>query len=131
VLLLDGVLLAAADWEKAEAAHKPDFLAHRGSRLAEAQTLAARGGDWEREIAAARAYLAACQAREAAEREEKEAALAREQARLAEIAAAQTRTAHLQRRAPWTPAAVAVLVGLGLRTRVWQYPANLARQAPP
>ena len=128
LLLLDGVLLAAADWEKAEAEHKGDFLAHRGSRLAEAQALAARGADWEREIAPARAYLAACQAREAAEREEKEAALAREQARLAEIAAAQTRTAHLQRRARWTLAAIAVLVALGLGTGVWQYRINLARQ---
>src|SRR5215468_629337 len=129
LLLLDGVLLAAVDWEKAEAEHKPDFLAHRGSRLAEAQALAARGPDWEREIAPARAYLAACQAREAAEREEKEAALAREQARLAEIAAAQTRTAHLQRRARWTLAAMAVVVVLGLGTGVWQYRTNLARQA--
>jgi WD40 repeat protein len=129
LLLLDGVLLAAADWEKAEAEHKPDFLAHRGSRLAEAQALAARGGDWEREIAPARAYLAACQAREAAEREEKEAALAREQARLAEIAAAQTRTAHLQRRARWTLAAMAVVVVLGLGAGVWQYRINLTRQA--
>jgi len=129
LLLLDAVLLAGADWEKAETAHKPDFLAHRGSRLAEAQALAARGPNWEREIAPARAYLAACQAREAAEREEKEAALAREQARLAEIAAAQTRTAHLQRRARWTLAAMAVLVVLGLGAGVWQYRTNLARQA--
>jgi len=129
LLLLDGVLLAAADWEKAEAQHKLDFLAHRGSRLAEAQALAARGADWEREIAPARAYLAACQAREAAEREEKEAALAREQTRLAEIAAAQTRTAHLQRRARWALAAIAVVVALGLGAGVWQYRINLMRQA--
>ena len=129
LLLLDGVLLAATDWDKAEAQHKPDFLNHRGSRLAEALALAARGPDWEREIAPARAYLAACQAREAAEREEKEAALAREQARLAEIAAAQTRTAHLQRRARWALAAIAVVVALGLGAGVWQYRTNLTRQA--
>ena len=36
LLLLDGVLSAAADWDKANAARKPDFLAHRGSRLADA-----------------------------------------------------------------------------------------------
>src|SRR5215470_8397272 len=129
LLLLDGVLLAAVDWEKAEAEHKDDFLAHRGSRLAEAQALSMRGADWEREIAPARAYLAACQARDAAEREEREAALAREQARLAEIAAAQTRTAHLQRRARWTLAAMAVAVVLGLGVGVWQYQINLTRQA--
>ena len=43
LLLLDGVLIAATDWEKADAARKPDFLAHRGSRLADAQALASRG----------------------------------------------------------------------------------------
>src|SRR5262249_49082977 len=46
LLMLDGVLMAANDWEKADAAHKPDFLAHRGSRLADGQALAARGPDW-------------------------------------------------------------------------------------
>ena len=89
LLLLDGVLVAAADWDKAEAARKPDFLAHRGSRLSDAQALASRGPDWAREIAPAGAYLAACAQREVDEREEKEAALAREQKRLAQIAAAQ------------------------------------------
>ena len=78
LLLLDGVLSAGGDWDKAEAARKPDFLAHRGSRLSDAQALASRGSDWEREIAPALAYLAACSARETAEREAKEAALARE-----------------------------------------------------
>ena len=72
LLLLDGALSAAADWEKAEPVHKPDFLAHRGSRLADAQALVLRGPDWEREIAPARAYLAACEKRETAERDEKE-----------------------------------------------------------
>jgi hypothetical protein len=98
LLLLDGVVSAAADWDKAEATRKPDFLAHRGSRLADAQALAARGPDWARAIAPARSYLAACQAREVAEREEKEATLTREAMRLAEIAEAQARTAELQRR---------------------------------
>ena len=73
------IRLAAADWDKIEAARKTDFLAHRGSRLLDALALASRGDDWEREIAPARAYLAACQAREVAEREEKEVALRREQ----------------------------------------------------
>ena len=64
------------------------------------------------------AYLAACQAREAAEHEEKEATLAREQARLEEVAASQRRTAGLQRRATWTLAAMVVAVVAGLGT-VW------------
>jgi hypothetical protein len=116
LLQLDGVLMAASDWDKAEPARKPDFLAHRGSRLSDAQALASRGADWSREIAPARAYLTACAQREIAEREEKEAALAREQQRLAEIAAAQVRTARLQRITRWAFAAVGavILVGAGI-----------------
>ena len=129
LLLLDGVLSAAADWDKAEAVRKPDFLAHRGSRLADAQALATRGADWERTIAPARSYLAACHAREAAEREEKEAALARERQRLAEIAAAQKRTARLQRRARWTLAALSMLVVFGLGVGFWLIRTNLATKA--
>src|SRR5262249_51208988 len=110
LLLLDGVLVAAADWEKAEAARKLDFLAHRGSRLSDAQASAPRGPDWGREIAPASAYLAACAQRETAEREEKEAALAREQERLAEIAAGQARTARLQRVARWAFAGVGAVI---------------------
>ena len=72
LLLLDGVLSAAADWDKAAEARKPDFLAHRGSRLADAQALAARGADWGNALAPAQAYLAACHAREVAEQAERE-----------------------------------------------------------
>jgi WD40 repeat protein len=95
LLLLDGVLIAAADWNKAEESLKPDFLVHRGSRLSDAQALASRGLDWAREIAPARAYLTACAEREIEERKEKEAALAR--------------TARRQRLAGW-----AVAAGLGV-----------------
>ena len=110
MLLLDGVLVAAVDWDKAEAERKPDFLAHRGSRLSDAQALASRGADWAREVAPAQAYLTACTQRESAEREEKEAALAREQERLAEIAAGQARTARLQRITRWAFAAVGAVI---------------------
>src|SRR5262249_50264144 len=110
LLLLDGVLTAAVDWEKAEAARKPDFLAHRGSRLSDAQALASRGADWGREIAPASAYPAPSAQRETAEREEKEAVLAREQERLAEIAAGQARTARLQRATRWAFAAAAAVL---------------------
>jgi hypothetical protein len=110
LLLLDGVLIAVSDWDKAEGARKPDFLAHRGSRLIDAQALASRGPEWTREIAPASAYVAACSQREIAEREEKEAALAREQERLAEIAAGQARTARLQRITRWAFAAVAAVL---------------------
>jgi WD40 repeat protein len=96
LLLLDGVLSAAADWDKAEEARKPDYLAHRGSRLSDAQALPGRGPDWQREIAPAHAYLAACAAREEAERQAKEAALIRERRNL--------------RRARWALAAIFLLV---------------------
>ena len=120
LLLLDGVQLAAADWSKADAARKTDFLVHRGSRLADALALPARGPDWGRELGPAQDYLAACQKREAAERAEKEAALAREQQRLAEIAEAQTRTARLQRRARYALVGLACVVVLGLAVGIWQ-----------
>jgi WD40 repeat protein len=136
LLLLDGVLSSAADWEKAEAARKPDYLAHRGSRLSDAQALSSRGPDWERPIAPARPYLAACQAREIAERDEKEAALARERARLEEVAvtqermtAAQARTALVQRKARWTLLAASVAVVVGLAVAFWQQHANTLLRA--
>src|SRR5208337_4585462 len=72
LLLLDGVLSTAADWDKAEPELKPDFLVHRGSRLSDAQALVTRGADWAREVAPARPYIAACTAREKAERAERE-----------------------------------------------------------
>jgi hypothetical protein len=131
LLLLDGVLSSAGDWEKAATARKPDYLAHRGSRLSDAQALSSRGIDWERPIAPARSYLAACQAREIAERDEREAALAREQARLAEVAATQermtavqARTAYVQRKAKWTLVAASVAVIVGLAVGFWERHAN-------
>jgi WD40 repeat protein len=136
LLLLDGVLSSAADWEKAEAARKPDYLAHRGSRLSDAQALWSRGPDWERPIAPARTYLAACQAQEIAERDEKEAALAREHARLAEVAATQVRmaavqarTARVQRKAKWALVAASVAVVVGLAVGIWQRHANTLLRA--
>src|SRR5262249_43315509 len=71
LLLLDSVLLAAADCAKAEDLRKPHLLVHRGSRMIDAQTLARRGASWSREIAPVQTYLAACQERENAERRSK------------------------------------------------------------
>ncbi|MCP4314784.1 MAG: SUMF1/EgtB/PvdO family nonheme iron enzyme [Hyphomicrobiales bacterium] len=68
LLLLDSVLIAATEWAKAEDTRKPDFIVHRGSRLANAQRLVARDARWTREIAPAQAYLAACEGREKQER---------------------------------------------------------------
>jgi formylglycine-generating enzyme required for sulfatase activity len=68
LLLLDGVLLAAADWAKADGPRRLDFLVHRGSRLVDAQALGLRGVNWAREIASAQPYLEACHAREDVEK---------------------------------------------------------------
>ena len=71
LLLLDSVRLAAAEWGEADEARKPDFLAHRGTRLDDAQALERRGPNWAQEIAPTQAYLAACQDRETRERRSK------------------------------------------------------------
>jgi Novel STAND NTPase 1/TIR domain len=120
LLLLDGVLMAASDWDKAEAARKPDFLAHRGSRLSDAQALVSRGPDWAREIVPASPYLAACAQREIEERKEREDALAREKERLA-------RTARLQRITRWAVAVVAAVI-LIAGAAVWWLQRDKARQ---
>src|SRR5262249_46239297 len=114
---------------RAGSARKQDFLAHRGSRLSDAQALSLRGLDWSREIAPAQAYLTACMKRESDEREEKEAALTREKERLAENAAAQRRTAQLQIRWRRTLIASTVAVVLFAAFGVWQYSTNLKRQS--
>jgi hypothetical protein len=71
LLPLDTVRLAAAEWAEAEDARKSDFLAHRGTRLAQAQALRLRGPNWAQEIAPAQPYLTACQGREANEKRSK------------------------------------------------------------
>ena len=128
--MLDGVLIAANDWEKADAERKPDFLAHRGSRLADAQALAARGPDWARENAPAQAYLAACQEREKAEQGRRRRALAREQARLAEDHCGAGADRAPQRQARWTLPTLAAAVTAALGVGVWQYLGNMERARP-
>jgi WD40 repeat protein len=122
LLLLDGVLSAAADWDKAEAARRSDFLTHRGSRLADARALTARGPDWQRESAPAQFYLAACVARENEEREIKETALRREQAQVA-------RARKLQKRTGWALTAVFVAVIAALVAAFWQSHQTSKREA--
>ena len=55
-------------------------------------------------------FIALSSAREKAERKEREEALARDEARVAQIKAGQERTARLQRKARWTLAATALAV---------------------
>ena len=132
--LIEGVDRAAGEW--ARSGQLDAWLDHRVERLEAAERLAARQDFRERIGSNGIAYLTACRAREEAEREDKEAALAREQTRLAEIAAAQekiaaeqARTARVQRTARWTLAAAGAAVLAGIVFGVWQHETNLDQKA--
>jgi hypothetical protein len=115
---LEAVKRAARDW--AANARAADWLNHSGGRLEDAERVATRS-DLAADLSTdARDYLRECRAREEAARREREEVLAREEARLAEIAAAQARTAHLQRRARWALATVGVVVAFGIGAVLWQ-----------
>ena len=86
---LEGVERAASDW--ARNGRLDAWLDHRAERLAAADKLMPRADFRKRLGEDGIAYLAACRAREDSERKEKEAALAREQARLGEIGRASCR----------------------------------------
>ena len=123
--LVEGVERASSEW--ARNGRHVAWLDHRAERLAAADRLAARDDFRKRLGEEGTAYLAACRLREDADRKEREEALAREQARLAEMAAtqermaaAQARTAHVQRNTKWALAATAIAVAIGLGFGFWQ-----------
>src|SRR5262249_30178542 len=90
----------------------------RGNPLAVAEDWLDRRGE---EIAdEEHAYIEASIARRGEEERQNKEALARERKRLSETAAAQTRTARLQRRARWALAGVAGVVAIGLGFGLWQ-----------
>jgi hypothetical protein len=111
--LVEGVERAAAEWDVNGRAEM--WLDHRSDRLLQAEQLVAREAFRRRVGDKGVAYLLACRAREEAEQRGREEALNREAARLAEIAAAQMRTARLQRVRTWalSAAAGAVVIGVG------------------
>lgn len=106
--ILEGVKRAARDW--AANARSPDWLDHEAGRLEDAERVAARPDLAADLSSGALDYLCQCRERENAARREREEALKREEARLAEIAAAQIRTARFQRATKWSLAAVALAV---------------------
>jgi len=109
---LEAVKRAAREW--VANAKRAEWLNHTGTRLEEAENIAARrelAGDLSAE---AHHYLRCCRERDQAERREKEATLAREEARLAEIATAQKRTARLQRISTLALGAVTLAVTAGI-----------------
>jgi WD40 repeat protein len=126
--ILESVERAAGEW--ARDGRLDAWLDHRAERLAAADRLVMERDDFRKRLGQDGVdYLAACRAREEKERQEKEAALAREKTRLSEIAAAQARTARFQRIEMWTLAATAVLVVLGLVWILYQRNDNLALQS--
>jgi hypothetical protein len=116
--LVESVERAATEWDAQ--GRNEIWLDHRRDRLWQAERLIAVDAFRQRLGEKGVAYLVACRAREEAERISKEEALAREEARLAEIAAAQGRTARLQRMRTWALAAVGAVVLLGIGGVSWQ-----------
>jgi WD40 repeat protein len=125
--LVEGVERAGGEW--AHNSRLEAWLDHRGDRLSAAEQLIARDDFRKRLGDEGAAYLAACRARDEAERQAREEALAHEQARLAEIAAAQARRARWQRVATWAIGVVAAVVAIGIGAVVWQQVRLDARQA--
>jgi WD40 repeat protein len=115
---IEGVERAANEWNRNE--RQGAWLDHRAERLLAAERLTMRQDFHRRLGEEGNAYLNACRAREDAERREKEEGLAREQARLAEVAAAQERTARTQRIARWSLGLAGLAVMAGLALGVWQ-----------
>ena len=91
---LDGVKRAKRDWEAN--ARNAGWLSHSGGRLEDAERFG-RQNDLKNYLDDGdRAYLSACRERTDADRREREAAVAREAARLAEVAEAQKATSEEQ-----------------------------------
>jgi WD40 repeat protein len=116
--LIEGVERAASQWNDNTRAEI--WLDHRSDRLREAEHLVAQETFRQRVGETGLTYLIACRGREDAERREKEKALAREEARLAEMALAQARTARMQRVRTWALATIGVVVAVGVGAVSWQ-----------
>jgi len=100
------ILQAKVDWERN--GRRDDMLLSAGLQLERARALLAEPGDLT--IDDIQEFIALSSAREQTEREQREAALARDEARVAEIKAGQERTARLQRITRWAFAAVAAVI---------------------
>ena len=124
---VEGVERAANEWNRND--RHDAWLDHRAERLVAAERLMAREDFHRRLGEEGIAYLSACRAREEADRRAKEEGLEREQKRLAEIAAAQARTARTHRVAQWSLGIAGVAVVAGLALGMWQRNTNLALQS--
>ena len=117
------VLQAKAEWEQHR--RREDLLLPAGFQLERARSLLAEPGDLT--IEDIQEFIDLSSGREAAERKQREDALAREEERVAEIKAGQERTARLQRITRWAFSAVAVVI-LIAATVVLILQADKARQ---
>ena len=100
------VLQAKTEWE--ENSRRDDMLLPAGLQLERARGLLADPGDITTDDI--RDFISLSSAREEAERKQREDALARDEARVAQIKAGQERTAGLQRNTRWAFAAVAAVI---------------------
>jgi hypothetical protein len=100
------VLQAKTEWE--ENSRRDDMLLPAGLQLERARGLLADPGDITTDDI--RDFISLSFAREEAERKQREDALARDEARVAQIKASQERTARLQRNTRWAFAAVAAVI---------------------
>jgi WD40 repeat protein len=125
--VVEGVERAAGEWDRND--RHDAWLDHRAERLLVAERLTSREDFHRRLGEEGNAYLAACRTREEAERREKEEALAREQARLKEIAVAQARTARNQKVARWSLGLAGLAVLAGFAGGLWQRYTNGIQQA--
>jgi WD40 repeat protein/energy-coupling factor transporter ATP-binding protein EcfA2 len=100
------VLQAKTEWE--QHGRRDDLLLAAGFQLERARALLTEPGDLT--IDDIQEFIALSSAREQTERKQREAALARDEARVAEIKASQQRTARLQRTTRWAFAAVAAVI---------------------
>jgi WD40 repeat protein len=110
------VLQAKAEWE--QQGRREDLLVPAGFQLERARALLSDPGDLT--IDDIQEFIALSSAREESERKERGEALARDEARVAQIKAAQERTARLQRTARWTLTATALVVVIALAVAVRQ-----------
>jgi WD40 repeat protein len=116
--LAEEVERAAGEW--ARNGRLDPWLDHRGDRLRAAEFLIARD-DFRRRLGGdGAAYLAVCQARDEMEQKDKDSALVREQARLSEVAAAQARTARVQRGRTWALSIAGIVLAAGVGAVFWQ-----------
>jgi WD40 repeat protein/energy-coupling factor transporter ATP-binding protein EcfA2 len=121
------ILQAKADWEKSD--RRGDMLLPAGLQLERARSLLADPGDITTDDI--NEFILLSSAREEAKRKEREDALERDKAQVAEIKAAQARTARLQQITRWAiagAAAVALIAGGIVGWLQWDKAQQLARQ---